>query len=111
MDKKILKYSPLTEATFYILISLNKPLHGYGIIKKVERLTNNRLKLAAGTLYGAINTLSDNKLITLVSENQDSKRKKMYEITTSGKKLLYYEITRLREMVNNGIEEVGDYYE
>ena len=35
----------------------------------------------------------------------------MYEITTPGKKLLYYEINRLREMVNNGIEEVGDYYE
>lgn len=111
MDKKLLKYSPLTEATFYILLSLNNPLHGYGIIKKVEGLTNNRLKLAAGTLYGAIRTLSDNKLITLVSEDITSKRKKMYEITTSGKKLLYYEITRLREMVNNGIEVVGDYYE
>ena len=111
MDKKILKFSPLTEATFYILLSLNKPLHGYGIIKKVEGLTNSRLKLAAGTLYGAISTLSNNKLIELVSENQHSKRKKMYKITTSGKKLLYYEIKRLREMVNNGIEEVGDYYE
>ena len=111
MDKKLLKYSPLTEATFYILLSLNSPLHGYGIIKKVELLTNKRLKLAAGTLYGAIRTLLDYKLIELISEDMNNKGKKMYQSTISGKKLLYYEITRLREMVNNGIQEIGDYYE
>ena len=111
MDKKLRKFSPLTEATYYILLSLNNPLHGYGIIKKVEVLTNSRLKIAAGTLYGAISTLQDNQLISLISVDKSSKGKKMYEITTSGKKLLYYEINRLREMVNNGIEVVGDYYE
>ena len=111
MDKKLLKFSPLTEATFYILLSLNSPLHGYGIIKKVSLLTNNRLKLAAGTLYGAIKTLKDNNLIVLINEDKQIKGKKMYEITTNGKKLIYYEINRLKEMVNNGIDEVGDYYE
>ncbi len=111
MDKKVLKFSPLTEATYYILISLNDPLHGYGIIKKVEGLTNGRLKLAAGTLYGAISTLLDNKLITLISEDKQSKGKKLYQISVTGKKLLFYEINRLREMIENGIEAVGDYYE
>ena len=111
MDKKLLKFSPLTEATFYILLSLNSPLHGYGIIKNVSLLTNDRLKLAAGTLYGAISTLRENKLIELISEDKHVKGKKMYKITTNGKKLIYYEINRLKEMVNNGIEEVGDYYE
>ena len=70
MDKKLLKFSPLTESTFYILLSLNSPLHGYGIIKKVEGLTDKRLLLAAGTLYGAIKTLLDNKLIKLISEDK-----------------------------------------
>ena len=111
MDKKLLKFSPLTEATYYILISLNNPLHGYGIIKNVDGLTKGRLKLAAGTLYGAISTLLANKLIILVSEEKQSKGKKMYQITSEGKRLLFYEINRLREMVGNGIEEVGDYYE
>jgi len=111
MDKKILKFSPLTEATYYILLSLNKPLHGYGIIKKVTELTSHRLKLASGTLYGAISTLLRNGLIELISEDEHNKGKKMYELTTPGKKLLYYEINRLREMINNGIEEIGDYYE
>lgn len=47
----------LTEAVYYILLSLYEPLHGYGIMQNVERLSNGRVKLAAGTLYGAINTL------------------------------------------------------
>ncbi len=111
MDKKILKFSPLTESTYYILLSLKEPIHGYGVIKKVEALTVGRLRLAPGTLYGAISTLLENKLIVLFSVDKQSKGKKMYEITTLGKKLLYYEIKRLREMVNNGIEEIGDYYE
>lgn len=111
MDRKILRFSPLTEATYYILLSLNDPLHGYGIIKKIEGLTEGRLKLAAGTLYGAISTLLGNKLIELVSEDKDVRGRKSYQISLSGKKLLYYEIRRLREMVNNGITEVGDYYE
>ena len=111
MDKKLLKFSPLTEATFYILLSLNTPLHGYGIIKNVEGLTNKRLKLAPGTLYGAINRLLKYELIMLLSEEKNSKGKITYKITTSGKKLLYYEINRFREMVSNGIEEIGDYYE
>ena len=46
----------LTEAVFYILLSLNEPLHGYGIMQNAEKLSHGRVKLAAGTLYGAINT-------------------------------------------------------
>ena len=49
----------LTEAVFYILLSLQKPLHGYGIIQNVEELSHGRVKLAAGTLYGALNSLVD----------------------------------------------------
>ena len=52
-----------------------------------------------------------NDLITLVSTSKDNKNKKVYEITTLGKKLISYEIKRLREMLNNGILELGDYYE
>ncbi len=55
----IVKHSPLTESSFYILLSLTKPLHGYGIIKEVEIMSNSRVKLAAGTLYGAQSTLQN----------------------------------------------------
>jgi DNA-binding PadR family transcriptional regulator len=47
----------LTEAVFYILLSLYQPLHGYGIMQNVGALSRGRVTLGAGTLYGAINTL------------------------------------------------------
>lgn len=50
-------HQAITEAVYYILLSLMKPLHGYGIMQNVEQLSNGRVRLAAGTLYGAINTL------------------------------------------------------
>lgn len=101
-EKKLLKFSPLTEATFYILLAFSTPLHGYGVIKKVDEQTNGRLKLAAGTLYGVVNSLLNNKLITKVSEGTDNKKKKEYKITQMGEQLLIYELNRLSEMVENG---------
>ena len=49
----------LTEAVYYILLSLCSPLHGYGIMQRVEEMSAGRVKLAAGTLYGALNTLKE----------------------------------------------------
>ena len=63
--RTIKKYSPLTETTFYILISLLEPLHGYGIMQKVEDLSGGRIKLGPGTLYGALNNLLEAKMIEL----------------------------------------------
>ncbi len=100
------KYSPLTEATYYILLSLQRPLHGYGIIKKVENMTDGRLILAAGTLYGAISKLISYNLITLVSEDVNNKRKKEYLITDEGIELLNFELLRIKKMVSNSIIEV-----
>ena len=57
----------LTEAVYYILLSLCSPLHGYGIMQRVEEMSAGRVKLAAGTLYGALNTLKERGWITLES--------------------------------------------
>ncbi|MBO4579324.1 MAG: PadR family transcriptional regulator [Clostridiales bacterium] len=91
----------LTEAVYYILLSLYKPLHGYGIIQNVNELSKGRVKLAAGTLYGAINTLVEKGWIDQLPENPES-RKKEYVITTAGKAVLVEEYTRLKELVDNG---------
>lgn len=107
MDSNIKKFSPLTEATYYILLALVEPLHGYGIIKKVEEMSNGRVRLAAGTLYGAIKTLLENDLIILIGEDKENKRRKLYQMTEDGRILMNYEIKRLQEMVNNGLEEIG----
>lgn len=91
----------LTEAVYYILLSLIEPMHGYGIMQNVEQLSNGRVKLAAGTLYGAINTLLEKGWITALSEEKGS-RKKEYLITDLGKEMLHSEIDRLKELIENG---------
>lgn len=91
----------LTEAVYYILLSLVKPMHGYGIMQNVEQLSKGRVKLAAGTLYGAISTLLEKGWITALPGERDS-RKKEYQITKQGKQILELELLRLRELIENG---------
>ena len=91
----------LTEAVYYILLSLLEPLHGYGIIQNVQGLSNGRVRLAAGTLYGALTTLLDKGWIEALPEEQDS-RKKEYIITQAGRTVLHTEHRRLRELADNG---------
>lgn len=91
----------LTEAVYYILLSLIEPRHGYGIIQNVEALSCGRVRLAAGTLYGAINTLLEKGWIRALPEEKDS-RKKEYIITDTGRQMLADEICRLRELLDNG---------
>lgn len=108
MKIQLENFSPLTEATFYILLSLNNPLHGYGVIKKVELMTNGRLKLVSGTLYGALQKLLKYKLITLISEDVLNKKKKIYISTEIGKQVINYEIIRLEQMLINAKNEVEE---
>lgn len=96
----------LTEGVYYILLSLLQPLHGYGIIQNVEKLSAGRVRLAAGTLYGAINTLLEKGWITALEGEADS-RKKEYVITEAGREMLVKELQRLEELVNNGKHLLG----
>ena len=93
---------PLTEASFYILISLLEPLHGYGIIQKIEEMSSGRLKLGPGTLYGALNNLTSQGLIERVGA--ESGRRKNYQITHKGLTLIHLEMQRLEELLTNGKE-------
>ena len=98
--------SALTEAVYYILLSLIQPMHGYGIMQNVEQLSGGRVKLAAGTLYGAINTLLERGWITTLPGERDS-RKKEYWIAPPGKEALCAELLRLEELLENGIRIMG----
>ena len=91
----------LTEAVYYILLSLLKPMHGYGIMQNVEQLSGGRLRLAAGTLYGAVSTMQEKGWILALSQDGDS-RKKEYMITDLGREMLQAEYERLKELVKNG---------
>ena len=101
----------LTESTYYILLSLYNPQHGYGIMQQAEMLSHGRVRLAAGTLYGALNSMVEKKWIVMLPVT-DGSRKKEYQITELGLSILKNEIERLRELVKNGdMITGGDRYE
>ncbi len=93
------KGGALTEVSFYVLLSVYTPRHGYGIMQFVEEKTSGRLVLGAGTLYGAINILCEKGLIAPVGGG--SGRMKEYFITEEGKAAVEAEIRRLKELLGN----------
>lgn len=90
------KHLPLTETVYYILLVLFEPAHGYLIMQKVEELSQGEVRIAAGTLYGAIENLLKWKFIKPV-ESKD-KRRKVYVITDEGKKVLQLDYERMKHM-------------
>lgn len=91
----------LTEAVFYTLLALYTPLHGYGIMQETEKISHGRLKLSAGTLYGAISTMLEKGWIKALPTEEESRRKE-YLITDLGKSICKTELARLEELVENG---------
>lgn len=98
----------LTEAVFYILLSLDTPLHGYGIMQNVERLSGGRVRLAAGTLYGALATLAERGWITALGDEAEGRRKE-YQITEEGREAVRVELRRLHELTANGDALTGNW--
>jgi DNA-binding PadR family transcriptional regulator len=93
------KYLPLSEATFYILVALDEPLHGYAIMQKVEAISEGTVVIGPGTLYGAFTTLEKQGLIEKVKEED---RRKSYGLTERGREVLAEQLRRLQIMVRNG---------
>ena len=99
-------HQPLTEGVYYILLALYEPRHGYGIMQQVEEWSNGRVKLGAGTTYGALKNLQEKKYIeTLAGEG----RKKEYVITELGKEVVEMEVQRLQELNKNGQKIISQY--
>jgi DNA-binding PadR family transcriptional regulator len=93
------RYLPLTESTYYILLSLVEPLHGYGIMQKVDVLSEGTVAIGPGTLYGALQVLEKENLIVKVGEEE---RRKIYELTAKGRHILQKQVERLAIMVRSG---------
>jgi DNA-binding PadR family transcriptional regulator len=93
------KYLPLTESTAYTLLALAEPLHGYGVMQKVETLSEATVKIGPGTLYGAFTTLESAGLIVKVGEED---RRKTYSLTPKGRSVLKEHLRRLEILVKNG---------
>ncbi|MFP4016290.1 MAG: PadR family transcriptional regulator [Halanaerobiales bacterium] len=93
------EYLPLTEATYYIMLSLLEPIHGYGIMQNVEEISKGRVALGPGTLYGALSKLEKEDLITQVKPSKEvDSRRKYYVLTETGKTVVKLEYERIRMM-------------
>jgi len=102
-DKSIIKHLPLTEATYYILLALVTPKHGYAVMQEAEEISEGTLRLAPGTIYGALSTLEEGKLIQMAGKDG---RRKIYQITGKGLDILKEQIRRLRIMLNSAEENI-----
>jgi len=92
------KNLPLTETVYYILLALTEPTHGYVLMQKVEELSDGQVRLAAGTLYGAIENLLKKGYIT--SMPSDDVRRKVYALSQAGEQILHADYQRMAHMLS-----------
>jgi DNA-binding PadR family transcriptional regulator len=104
-ENNIEKYLPLSESTYYIMLMLLEPLHGYGLMQKVEAMTNGEVSIGPGTLYGAFSTLEKEELIAMVRVED---RRKYYVLTDKGRAALSAQIKRLRLMTQSAKQVLVD---
>lgn len=106
MDAHIKKvYVPMTETGFYILLCLQKEMHGYGIVQKVSEMTNGEIILSPGTMYGSLGKMEKDGLIQFVKEEE---KRKTYIITSFGKEVLDLEVKRIKRLFKNMEDEYND---
>lgn len=104
MDPHIKKvYVPMTETGFYILLCLQQPNHGYGIVQKVSAMTEGEVRLTPGTMYGSLSKMEKDGLIRFVREEE---KRKLYTITQLGQEVLELELRRIRRLYRNAQEGV-----
>ncbi|MFF4249114.1 PadR family transcriptional regulator [Streptomyces sp. NPDC001822] len=89
----------LTEPQYFILAALmDGPLHGYGIIKAAEQVTGGRLRIAVGTLYGALERLERAGLVAAGHEEiVDGRARRYYRLTEDGNAALGREALRMQQ--------------
>ena len=102
MDAHIKKvYVPMTETGFYILLCLQSPNHGYGVVQMVEKMTDGEIRLSPGTMYGSLSKMEKDKLIQFVREEE---KRKLYVITELGMEVLQLEKKRIKRLYRNSTE-------
>lgn len=96
MDAHIRKvYVPMTETSFYILLCLRRPNHGYGIVQQVREMTEGELVLAPGTMYGSLSKMEKDDLIRFVEEVD---KRRIYQISPLGEEVLGLELRRIERL-------------
>jgi DNA-binding PadR family transcriptional regulator len=87
----------LSEPVFLILVSLaDEPRHGYSILHDVEALSNGRIRMSTGTLYGALRRMMEDRWIEHFREADAPRGRQAYRLTASGKNVLSDEVDRMK---------------
>ena len=96
------KQEPLTESYFYILLCLYKEnLHGYAIMQKAKEISEGKVVIGAGTMYGATSNMIKKAWIEEIQEEaKDERGKRAYKLTQVGKQVLEQELARLENLVS-----------
>jgi DNA-binding PadR family transcriptional regulator len=109
LESKARAALPLTEAAFYVLVSLVEPRHGYGIMRNVSSISGNRASLGPGTLYGALTHMVKSGWIVRTGEQEmEGERRKIYALTELGRRILILETERLAALAEIGRRILGD---
>ena len=88
-----------TEPVLLILLSLaSQPRHGYAILRDTEEMSDGRLRLSTGTLYGALRRLLEDGWIERFKEEDTSRGKQAYRLTHLGRRNLQMEVSRLKQL-------------
>ena len=100
------RIEPLSESYYYILLCLAKGAnHGYGIMQMTEKLSAGDVKIGSGTMYGATsNMMKKGWIREIISDEPGIERRRLYQLTESGREVLRAEIERLRRMLANAEE-------
>jgi len=93
----------MTETAFYILLCLREPNHGYGIVQKVDKMTEGEIKLTPGTMYGSLSKMEKDGVIRFVREED---KRKIYQITELGSEVLQIERNRIERLYKIVQEEL-----
>ena len=104
------QYVPLTESTYLIMLSLIRPMHGYGAMQEVKDLTGGVVRLGPGTMYGALTALQERGMIEPVEPAEPvdgaerGRQRKEYVLTALGREVLRLEQARLQKLADIGRE-------
>jgi DNA-binding PadR family transcriptional regulator len=94
-----MEFSPLTEPVMLVLLSLaGQPRHGYSILKDVEQMSDGRVVLSTGTLYGALRRLLEDDWIERIEEQDTPRGRQAYRLTAKGRRNLQLEVGRMKQL-------------
>jgi DNA-binding PadR family transcriptional regulator len=91
------RMAPMREPTYFILAALvDGPLHGYGIVHEAESLSEGRVRLTAGTLYGALDRMESRGLVEIDREETvEGRLRRYYRLSSGGREAVVAEADRL----------------